>query len=294
MTPNKEDYLAGMLERTLLFYDSESMEKVRSTVFAISGFGGVGAITAELLARWGVKQFRLLDKDIYEPSNLNRQLFATSKTLGHYKADITAERIKEINPDVKIEIIIKDPVDNENVHYFVKGAGIVIQTADSPSCQLFYRTARKYKIPVVNGYSTTIGCRIQTMDYRNSRWVHKLETFRDRIKWRGEKDICEMSREELLEFDRKYMHPPGPTMNFVTNIAGALIVCEAIKLLTGTGKAYHFPKVLDLDLYHSRMRVKNLYSPISFETLKKAVWSKKSKESFRTEIHQLKKKVGLN
>jgi tRNA A37 threonylcarbamoyladenosine dehydratase len=111
--PMKEqDYISGLLERTLLFYREETVEKVRDKVFAIAGFGGVGAITAELLARWGIRKFRLLDKDRYEPSNLNRQLFATSRTLGQYKTDVAAERILEINPYAKIEMAIKEPVDN--------------------------------------------------------------------------------------------------------------------------------------------------------------------------------------
>jgi molybdopterin/thiamine biosynthesis adenylyltransferase len=207
------------------------MEKVRDTVFAIAGFGGVGAITVELLARWGIRKFRLLDKDRYEPSNLNRQIFASSKTFGQYKADVAAERIKEINPYAEIEMVIRDRVDNKNIHSFTKGAGIVIQTADSPSCQLFYRAAKQYRVPIVNGYSTIIGCRVQVYDYRNSNWWYKLETFRDRIKWHGRKDLIEMTIEELDEFDKSWMHPPMPTMNFVTNIAGAMIVCEAIKLL---------------------------------------------------------------
>ena len=91
------------------------MEKVRDTVFAIAGFGGVGAITVELLARWGIRKFRLLDKDRYEPSNLNRQIFASSKTFGQYKADVAAERIKEINPYAEIEMVIRDRVDNKNI-----------------------------------------------------------------------------------------------------------------------------------------------------------------------------------
>jgi molybdopterin/thiamine biosynthesis adenylyltransferase len=287
----QEAYISGMLERTLLFYDKDRMERVRNTVFAIAGFGGVGAITVELLARWGIRKFRLLDKDCYEPSNLNRQLFASSKTLGQYKADVAAERIKEINPYAEIEMIIRDRVDNENVHRFVKGAGMVIQTADSPSCQLFYRAAKEYKVPIVNGYSTIIGCRVQAYDYRNSNWYYRLESIRDRIKRKGGKDLKKMTREELDEFDKNWMHPPMPTMNFVTNIAGAMIVCEAVKLLTGTWKVCNFPRVIDLDLYNHRMRIRNLYSPLHLETLQKIFGKKQGKERFQILINDCKKKV---
>lgn len=289
---NEETYINGMLERTLLFYDKERIEKVRNTVFAIAGFGGVGAITAELLARWGIKRFRLLDKDRYEPSNINRQLFATSKTLGQYKVDVAAERIKEINPYAEIEMIIRDRVDNENVHSFVKGAGIVIQTTDSPSCQLFYRIAKQYCVPVVNGYSTIIGCRVQVYDYRNKNVYCKIESIRDRVKWRGMEDITKMTRSELEQLDEQWMHPPMPSLNFVTNIVGAMIVCEAIKVVTKTGKNCCFPYYIDLDLFNNRMSVRKLYSPIELETYKK-IFGKKGKEPFHDFINECKKKAGI-
>jgi molybdopterin/thiamine biosynthesis adenylyltransferase len=290
---DKDQYLEGMLERTSLFYPREMVEKVRNTVVSIAGLGGVGAITAELLARWGIKRFRLLDKDRYDLSNLNRQLFATSKTLGLYKVDVSIARIKEINPSAEIELAIKDRVDNQNVQAFTKDAGIIIQTADSPSCQLFYRAARKYRIPIVNGYSTIIGCRIQTYDYRQDSWAYRLEEHRDRIKNRGRKDLTEMSREELDSFDQQIMHPAMPTMNFVTNIAGALIVSEAIKLLTDTGKVCKYPNAFDLDLYHHTAKVINLYSPFRMETIRKILNRNKGKETFSDYIAQQKTSIGL-
>jgi molybdopterin/thiamine biosynthesis adenylyltransferase len=290
---NEENYISGMLERTLLFYDRATVDRVRNTVCAIAGLGGVGAITAELLARWGVKKFRLLDMDRYEPSNLNRQLFATSKSLGEYKVDIATERIREINPYAEIEMIIRDRVDNENVHPFVRGAGIIIQTADSPSCQLFYIAAKQYRVPIVNGFSTIIGCRVQAYDYRNSSWWYKLESLRDKMKWRGQRDLTDMTREGLCEFDNRVMHPAMPTMNFVTNIAGAMIVCEAIKLLTETGRVSRFPKIVDLDLYNHKMRIMNLYSLLRLETFRKIFGTRKGQDSFQALIDNCKKKVGV-
>jgi len=289
----KEEYISGLLERTSLLYDKETIEKIRNTVFAIAGFGGVGAITAELLARWGIKKFRLLDMDVYEPSNMNRQLFATSSTLGKFKAEVAAERIKEINPYAQIEMVIKEPVDNENVHLFVKGAGIVIQTADSPSCQLFYRAAKQYKIPAVNGYSTIIGCRVQTYDYSKPNKWFAIETMRDQKKFKGQKDLAEMNKGELQAFDDKYMHGAGATMNFVTNIAGAMIVSESIKLLTGTGKPCCFPNVIDFDLYNLTLKVKNIYSPFSMENIKKVFGKWNKTNHFTSYLAKRKKAAGI-
>ncbi|SDT97086.1 tRNA threonylcarbamoyladenosine dehydratase [Desulfobacula phenolica] len=291
----KEEYISGMLERTALFYDEDAIEKIRNTVFAISGFGGVGAITAELLARWGIRRFRLLDMDVYEPSNLNRQLFASSSTLGRYKADVTAERIKEINPYAKIDMVVKDPVDNENVNRFLDGADIIIQTADSPSCQLFYRAAKKYKIPAVNGFSTIIGCRVQIYDYRKPNKWFALETIRDKKKFKGRKDLAQMNKKELSEFNAGFMHgsETGATLNFVTNIAGAMIVSESIKLLTETGKPCCFPDVIDLDLYNLKLSVKNTYSPFSLENFKKVFGKWNKTRHFKSYLAKRKKDAGI-
>jgi len=70
---NEQEYITAMLNRTGLYFSQEDLDIVRNTTFAIAGLGGVGAITVELLARWGVKKFRLLDMDCYDASNLNRQ-----------------------------------------------------------------------------------------------------------------------------------------------------------------------------------------------------------------------------
>lgn len=289
-----KSYIDGMLERTFLFYDRTTIDRIRNTVFAISGLGGVGAITAELLARWGIKKFRLLDKDRYDPSNLNRQLFATSKTLGQLKTDVAADRIREINPSAEVELIIKEPVDNENVARFLDGAGILIQSADSPSCQVFYRAAMRYRIPVVNGFSTITGCRVQSYDYRHDSFWFKLESMWYKHKWRALKDVSQMSRKELAEFDNKMMHPAMPTMNFITNIAGAMMVGEAIKLLTNTGRPVTFPKLLEIDFYKNSFKVRNQFSPLSMETLKKIFIRDTGKPNFQKFIDAKKVEAGVD
>jgi molybdopterin/thiamine biosynthesis adenylyltransferase len=258
MDENK--YIAGMLDRTLRYFDQKSVDKVRNTVFAISGLGGVGAITAELLARWGVKKFRLLDMDKYDESNLNRQLFSTSKTIGKYKVDVAEQRIKEINPHAEIEFKISDRVDNENVHRFVKGAGFVIQNADHPSCKLFYIAAKNYKIPLVNGYATITGGRLQAFDYRNSECTSFLETLWNRFKYKNSKPVTEMSRQEIIDFDNQNVHPTAPSLNFVTNMVGCLIVAEAVKFITGRGKPVLYPKYLCFDTFKNKTIIRNTNS----------------------------------
>lgn len=257
---DEETYFKKMNERAGLFFSEQELNKIRKSIFVIAGFGGVGAITAELLARMGVKKFRLLDKDKYGPSNLNRQLFATSKTLGRFKAEVAAGRIKEINPYAEIEMLISERVTNENVARFVKGADIVIQVTDSPSSYLFYHTARKHKIPLVNGYCTATGTKVQVFDFRNSQCRCLIETIKDAIKWRNKKRPEQMSVEELIEFDKQFHHGVVASISFVTNTTGCFVVAEAIKLITGRGKVCHYPKQINFDLFSLKLNVRNAYS----------------------------------
>lgn len=266
---NEQEYITGMLNRTALVFTQAELDNICNSTFAIAGLGGVGAITAELIARWGVKRFRLFDKDRYELSNLNRQLFATSKTLERLKVEVAAERIKEINPYSEIDMAIADQVDNQNVHEFVEGADIIIQTTDSPSSKLFYLAAQKHKVPLVNGYSTITGCRIQVFDYRNSDCTSFLESLWTRLKFRNQKPIDKMDRDELDAFDRKYVHATAPSIDFITNTVGCLIVAEAVKLLTGRGKIVRYPRAIDYDIFRSKLKIINSNSIFSRVNLSK-------------------------
>ncbi|MEZ4526364.1 MAG: ThiF family adenylyltransferase [Desulfobacterales bacterium] len=266
---DENSYISGMLTRTRLFMDEAAVEKVRNTVFAIAGMGGVGAITVELLARWGVKKFRLFDMDVYEASNLNRQLFATSKTLDRYKVDVAAERIQEINPHAEVEMSVRALANNENAEPFVKGAGIVIQNADRPSAKLFYLYAQKYRIPLVNGFATVTGGRVQTFDYRKSSCESVLETLWKKIKYGNQKALTEMSAEEISAFDKTWVHATAPSLNFVTNMVGCLIVAEAVKLLSGYGRNVHYPKYLAFDTFGFGMKIRNSLSPFNPDNIRK-------------------------
>ncbi len=88
--------------RTELLLGPEAMERLSRCRVAVFGLGGVGGYTVEALVRSGVGALDLIDSDRFCLSNLNRQLFATRKTLGKYKVDAAAERILDINPDCRV------------------------------------------------------------------------------------------------------------------------------------------------------------------------------------------------
>ena len=96
--------MLNQFSRTELLFGKAAMEKMASSRVAVFGIGGVGGYTCEALVRSGVGAFDLIDDDKVCLTNLNRQIIATRKTVGKYKAEVMKERMLEINPDVKVEI----------------------------------------------------------------------------------------------------------------------------------------------------------------------------------------------
>ncbi len=85
-----------------MLFGKKAMQKLASARVAVFGIGGVGGYVVEALARSGVGALDLIDNDTVSLTNINRQIIATLETVGKYKVDIAAQRVKEINPDCAI------------------------------------------------------------------------------------------------------------------------------------------------------------------------------------------------
>ena len=94
--------MLNQFSRTQLLLGSEAMECLAEARVAVFGIGGVGGYAVEALVRSGIGALDLIDDDRVCLTNLNRQLYATRKTVGEYKVDAAAERIREINPDCQV------------------------------------------------------------------------------------------------------------------------------------------------------------------------------------------------
>lgn len=94
--------MLNQFSRTELIFGKKSMEKLASSRVAVFGIGGVGGYTVEALVRSGIGYIDLIDDDKICLTNINRQIYATRKTVGKYKVDVAAERIAEINPEVTV------------------------------------------------------------------------------------------------------------------------------------------------------------------------------------------------
>lgn len=108
----KEEY-----SRTAMLLGEAAVEELINSSVIIFGLGGVGSYVAEALARAGVGKLTLVDGDTVSLSNINRQLYALHSTVGKLKTEVSKERILDINPDCKVNII-SEFVTNENIDTF--------------------------------------------------------------------------------------------------------------------------------------------------------------------------------
>lgn len=94
--------MLNQFSRTELLIGKDGLKKLQNSRVAVFGLGGVGGHAVEALVRSGIGAVDLIDDDKVCVTNLNRQLFATTKTIGKYKVDVAEERLQEINPEVKV------------------------------------------------------------------------------------------------------------------------------------------------------------------------------------------------
>lgn len=97
--------MANWLERTELLMGTASIERLQKSHVLIVGLGGIGSFAGEFIARAGVGTMTIIDGDVFDPTNKNRQLTALDSTVGRNKAVVLAERIKDINPDIQLNIV---------------------------------------------------------------------------------------------------------------------------------------------------------------------------------------------
>ncbi|MGN1226648.1 MAG: ThiF family adenylyltransferase [Candidatus Cryptobacteroides sp.] len=97
--------MESLFERSELLLGSQAMERLRSARIILFGVGGVGSWCAEGLVRNGVEKLCIVDFDVVNPSNVNRQLEATSMTIGLSKVECMKRRLLEINPEAQIEAV---------------------------------------------------------------------------------------------------------------------------------------------------------------------------------------------
>ena len=236
--------------RTELLIGKEGIEKLQNAKVAIFGIGGVGSFVVEGLVRAGIGNFVLVDDDKVCLSNLNRQLIATSKTLGNFKVDVAKTRILEINPNANVEIHkeffmpdSKGILDN-TVSYIVDAIDtvtakieLVMRANDLNipiiSCMGTGNKLDPTKFEVTDIYKTSICplAKVMRKELKN-RGIEKLKVVYSKEEpIKPDEMLKEKYKEEVTNMQRQgtsKKQVPG-SISFVPSVAGLIIAGEVIK-----------------------------------------------------------------
>lgn len=249
--------MLNQFSRTQLLLGKEAIEKLQKSRVAVFGIGGVGGYVCEALVRSGVGEFDLIDDDKVCLTNINRQIIATGKTVGKYKADVMKERMQEINPDVAV-----------NVHrcfFLPENAGdfpfekydYVVDAVDTVTAKLeIVMQAKKKHVPVIScmgaGNKLDAGA-FRVSDIYKTKVCPLAKVMRRELKKRGVKELKVVYSEEKpirpledmsISCRRHCICPPGAkhkcterrdipgSVAFVPAVAGLIIAGEVVKELT--------------------------------------------------------------
>lgn len=140
--------------RTTLLLNNDSIKKLKNSTIAIFGLGGVGSYVCESLARIGIGTLILIDNDIIDITNINRQIFALHSTIGQNKTTVAQKRILDINPNANIitHKIFYSKDSNQNI---INSCDYVIDAMDSILSKIsLIEECNKRKIPIISCMGT--------------------------------------------------------------------------------------------------------------------------------------------
>lgn len=178
------------MSRTQLMLGDDKIEKLMKANVLVVGLGGVGGICAEMIARAGVGKMTIIDADTVDPSNRNRQIPALKSTEHKLKAEVLAERLLDINPELELTVLCEYIKDARTREILVDGQfDFACDCIDTLSPKVFFiKTCLEMKIPLVS--SMGAGGKVDPT---------KLEVC----------DISETYNCNLAKYVRKYLHKFG-------------------------------------------------------------------------------------
>lgn len=252
--------MLNQFSRTQLLLGQEGMEKLYRARVAVFGIGGVGGYTVEALARSGVGTLDLIDDDKVCLTNLNRQIFATRKTVGQYKVDVAQQRILEINPKAVVHTYKTFYAPQTAEQFDFSQYDYVVDAIDTVTGKLqLVEQAEKAGVPIIS--SMGAGNKMdptafEVADIYETSVCPLARVMRKELKKRGIKKLKVVYSKEppmtpiedmAISCRTNCICPPGtarkctqrrqvPGSNaFVPSVVGLIIAGEVVKDLTAMG-----------------------------------------------------------
>lgn len=225
-------FIENYFFRTELMLGQNNMNKLRNSKIAIFGLGGVGSYAAEAIIRSGVENIDIFDGDVVDSTNINRQLIATTKTLGIPKVLVSKKRMLDINPNAKIsDHQCFFCAENEKDYDFNKYDYIIDAIDTITSKILIIKKAKSCGIPVISCMGT--GNKLNPLafeitDISKTSVCPLAKVMRRELKKIGIKNL------KVLYSKEKPLYKPtqrkvNASISFVPPVAGMILAGEVIK-----------------------------------------------------------------
>lgn len=254
----KEEVFAVLTQfsRTELVFGKDGVELLKQKTVAVLGAGGVGSFAMEALARTGIGRLILIDKDVVDITNVNRQLPALVTTVGQSKVEIMKKRIAEINPNCEVIALQSFFLEETKEQLFQYDLDYVVDAIDTVTAKiLLIRECVQRNIPIVSsmGAANKIDpTRFRVLDISQTRVDPIARILRRELKKvgiaQGVKTVCSTERSRTPREDvrqsivspeveqtstvRKAKLPPASTA-YVPSVAGLILASVAIHDLVG-------------------------------------------------------------
>lgn len=223
--------MTDQFSRTELLIGKKGIEKLKSSKVAIFGIGGVGSFVVEALIRAGVGNFILVDDDEVDVTNLNRQIIATTKTIGKPKVEVARDRILEINPNAKVEIYKEFFMPESSKEILDDKVTYIVDSVDTVTAKIeLVLRAKELKIPIISSMGTgnkLEPCKFEVTDIYKTSVCPLAKVMRKELRKRGIDNLKVVySKEEpiILEESKTL-----GSISFVPSVCGLIIAGEVIK-----------------------------------------------------------------
>jgi tRNA A37 threonylcarbamoyladenosine dehydratase len=176
------------LERTELLVQKEGLKKLKNANILVVGLGGVGSYAAEFIARAGVGKMTLVDGDVFDETNKNRQLPALDSTIGKSKVTVLAARLKDINKEIEV-VVLEEFLSPDSAYKIVsKEFDYVLDCIDSitPKVNLIV-AARRKKVKIISSMGAggkLDATKIKVKDISQTKNCKMAKVLRKRLKER--------------------------------------------------------------------------------------------------------------
>lgn len=218
--------------RTSLLLGDEAIEKLKNKKVAVIGLGGVGGFVTEILARSGVGNLILIDNDVVDKTNINRQLIALNSTVGKAKCELFRQRCLDINPEIKITTYQEFYLPDQNKEYMFADCDYVIDAIDTITGKLgIIEYCYNNSIPVISSMGTgnkLDPAQLEISDIYKTKVCPLARVMRRELRKRNVKKLDVLySKEEPVKLNQR---TPG-SVPFVPSVAGIYIGGYVVKML---------------------------------------------------------------